>query len=463
MDDLPGSIAALQQAYRRRQLSPVEVTRALLERAQRLQPLLRAFITVTPEQALAQAHAAERRLRDGETSPLLGAPLTLKDVYDQRGVPTTAGSGLRRTAVATADAPLVRRLFRAGAISLGKTNLDELAYSGTGSNLHFGAVRNPWDLARRPGGSSAGAGAAVASGLGLVGMGSDTVGSIRVPAALCGVVGLKPTYGRVPTAGMVPLYASLDHAGPLSRTVADAAAVLQVVAGGSRADPRASSRARGDYVGALGAGIAEMRVGLVALPRTEVDGEVSAAVDAAVATLEQLGARVLPVTWPALPPVEGLSAEAAVTHRELLETNPDGLGPYVRRRLEQGMAVRAVTYLASQRTLRELRRQTGRLFRATTGEPVDVLLGPTLPRAATLLDGSDGAGGGWTRFTRPYNETGLPAITVPCGFTSRGLPIGLQVAGRPFAETDVLRVAHAYEQATDWHRRRPPLACASPA
>jgi aspartyl-tRNA(Asn)/glutamyl-tRNA(Gln) amidotransferase subunit A len=288
-------------------------------------------------------------------------------------------------------------------------------------------------------------------------MGSDTVGSIRVPAALCGVVGLKPTYGRVPTAGVFPLFPSLDHVGPLSRTVADAAAVLQVIADGSRADPAAAHRPRRDYLGTLGAGVAGMCVGLVAQHRVDVDGEILAAVDAAAGTLERLGARVVPLEWPALPPVDGLGAEAAATHRATLAASPDGFGPDVRRRLEQGLAVRAVDYIAGLRTLRELRSRTEALFRTASGERVHVLLGPTVSRTATRLDDPDGALGWMSRFTRPYNETGLPAISVPCGFTAQGLPIGLQLASRPFAEADVLRVAHAYEQATDWHRRRPTL------
>jgi aspartyl-tRNA(Asn)/glutamyl-tRNA(Gln) amidotransferase subunit A len=459
MDDVLGSIAELREAYRRRRVSPVEVTRELLERAERLQPRINAFITITAERALAQARAAERRLRrgdgDGDGPPLLGVPITLKDLYDQRGVPTTAGSGLRREAAAAADAPVVGRLFRAGAVSLGKTNTHELAWGASGINPHFGAVRNPWDPERIAGGSSGGAGAAVAAGLGLVGMGTDTAGSVRIPAALCGVVGLKPTYGLVPVAGVVPLFPTLDHAGPLTRTVADAALVLSVIAGRDRADASSVRRPKEDYTATLGAGIEGMRVGMVAQQRENVEAEVLAAVDAAAGVLERLGARVVAVAWPEVPSTRGIVAEGAAVHRAAFEANPDGFGPDARRSLEAAMEIRAVDYLAALRSVGEVRARTEELFLAADGERVDVLVGPTMASPARRLDATSSATGALVRLTGAYNVAGIPAISVPCGFTSGGLPVGLQIAGRRFDEAAVLRVACAYEQASDWHLRRP--------
>jgi aspartyl-tRNA(Asn)/glutamyl-tRNA(Gln) amidotransferase subunit A len=459
MDELLGSVAALREAYRRRRVSPLEVTRELLTRAERLQPTLNAFVTITAEPALAQARAAERRLArgDGERLPLLGVPITLKDLYDQRGVPTTAGSALRRGAVAQRDATVVRRLFRAGAVSLGKTTMHELAWGASGINPHFGPTRNPWDSERIAGGSSGGAGAAVAAGLGLLGMGSDTAGSVRVPAALCGVVGLKPTYGLVPVTGMVPLFPTLDHAGVLARTVADAAAALSVVAGWPGAAPASGRHASGDAAASLGGGVRGLRVGVMAQQREDVADAVLAAVDAAVGVLTRLGARTVAVDWPELPSTQGITAEGAALHRAAYEASPAGLGPELRRSLERAMETRAVDYLAALAAIREIRRRADELFVGADGRPVDVLVGPTAAEPARRLDATGDHGRPLIRLTRTYNVVGLPAVSLPCGFTPDGLPVGLQIATRRFDEATLLRAAHAYEQATDWHQRRPPL------
>lgn len=461
--DLPQTVQALTDAYSRRELSPVEVTEVLLRRARDSQPTINAFIAITAEQAMEQARAAERMLARGGRTPLLGIPVTLKDLFDQHGVPTTAGSSLRRDAFAEADAPVVRRMFEAGAISLGKTNLHECAYGITNDNPHFGAVHNPWDRTRIPGGSSGGAGAAVAAGIGPVAMGSDTGGSIRIPAALCGVVGLKPTYGRVPKAGVFPLSASLDHAGPLARTVADAASTLECIAGPSPDDPTSAARPVDRYTEALGRQIGGLRVGVIEQHMRDLAPEVGAAVEAAIGALSRLGAHVRRVSWPDYDDVRPAQsaiqyAEASAVHRASLEAHPEAYGDDVRQRLQEGLAVLAVDYIAAFEKQRRLKASIADLLRE-----VDVLAGPTVPIPAQpigqltlVFNGAETTvRAQLTRFTWPYNITGLPAISVPCGFTSEGLPIGLQLGTRAFEEMTLLQAAHAYEQATEWHVRRP--------
>lgn len=459
-ENLPLTISDLSLAYRRRELSPVEVTEALLERAAALQPALNAFITITADEALAQARLAEQRLLHGGPAPLLGIPITLKDLVDQNGVVTTAGHGLRRQTVATADAMIVQRLFRAGAISLGKTNTHEFAYSFTCINPHFGDVHNPWDVSRVPGGSSGGAGAAVATGIGIVGIGTDTGGSIRVPAALCGVVGLKPTYGRVPKAGVFPLSTSLDHVGPLSRTVADAAVVLSVIAGEHPSDPTSVQRPVDDYIHALREPVARLRVGVVTEHLEGLAADVAKAIDDALDVLRRLGVRVRPVEWPTLPLPNNaiVGAEGAAIHRAAFAAQPEAFGEDVQGFIRAGLAVRGVDYVDSLAALQRSRREVSTLF-----DGVDLLVGPTVAQAALTIEQSAALARAdpglllrtFGRLTRPYNLTGLPAISVPCGFSSEGLPIGLQIAGRPFDESTILRLAHSYEQATDWHLRRP--------
>lgn len=461
--DIPQTVRALTDAYGRGELSPVEVTEALLRRARASQATLNAFIAITGERAMEQARAAERLIAGGSRTPLLGIPVTLKDLFDQRGVPTTAGSPLRRGAIADADAPVVRRMFESGAVSLGKTSLHEWAYGITSDNPHVGAVRNPWDLSHIPGGSSGGAGAAVAAGIGSIGMGSDTGGSIRIPAALCGVVGLKPTYGRVPKSGVFPLSASLDHAGPLARTVADAAVALECIAGESADDRTSSARPVDRYTEALDRTIAGLRVGVVEQHMRDLDPEVGAAVEAAISVLSRLGARVERLAWPDYDDIRPAQssiqyAEASAVHRATLEAHPEAYGDDVRQRLQEGLAVLAVDYIAALETQRRLQASIAGLLR-----DVDILAGPTVPipaqpigRLTMVFNGAETTvRAQMTRFTWPYNITGLPAISVPCGFTSDGLPIGIQLGARAFDELTLLRAAHAYEQATEWHVRRP--------
>ncbi len=463
------SLAALADRLHRRELSPVEITRVYLDRIAALDGRLAAFITVTADRALAEAAAAEREIATGQyRGPLHGVPLALKDLLYTAGVRTTAGSKILSDFVPTEDATVVTRLRAAGALSLGKTNLEEFAFGATSINPHHGTCRNPWDLARIAGGSSGGSAAAVAAGLCSASIGTDSGGSIRQPSALCGLVGLKPTYGRVSRHGVVPLSWSQDHVGPIARTVRDAALLLQAIAGHDPRDPASSRAPVPDYLGALGAGVAGLRF---ALPRDfffdRTDPPVAAAVRAAARTLEGLGANVeeVPLPHAGLTVAAGatiLFAEATAYHERWLRTRPQDYGPLVRARLRVGAAILATDYLKAQRARGVLIAETERLF-----DQVDALLTPTTAIAAPRHDehtirwpdGDDeDVRGATLRFTRPFNLLGFPAISIPCGFTSDGLPIGLQIVGRPFAEATVLRVARAYEAATAWTASRPPAS-----
>lgn len=461
------SATELGQRYRRGEVSPVEVTRALLERIERVNPLLNAFITVTADLALAQARDAERRLRaQGELHPLLGVPYTLKDLYATAGVRTTAGSRVLADWVPTFDATAHARLRAAGAVLLGKTNTSEYAAGPTNANVWYGQAYNPWCTDRIPGGSSGGAGAAVAAGLCPIGLGSDTGGSIRIPAALCGVVGLKPTFGRVSAYGIVPLSWSQDHAGPLTRTVADAALVLQTIAGYDPQDPNCATVPLDDYSAALQRDAHGVRIGV---PTThffdDLDPAVERAVRDALGVLRGLGAEVREVQLPwideALDAANVISwVEAADYHRDTFAARAADLGPEVQDRVLVGTMLSGVDYVRAQRVRTWLRGRCAELF-----AQVDVLVSPTTaipapPAGAKRVNSGEHSilvRPALTRFTRLANVTGLPAITVPCGFDEAGLPIGLQIIARAFDESTVLRVAHAYERATNWSARRPPI------
>jgi len=465
-DDIPRTVRALATAYRRHELSPVDVTRSLLEQAEASQETINAFIAITGDRALTQARDAEQRLMRGDASPLLGVPITLKDLYDQAGVSTTAGMSSLRDAVVSADAASVRRLFRAGAVSLGKTNMHECAFGITSTNPHYGPVHNPWNTARIPGGSSGGAGAAVVAGLGPVGMGSDTGGSIRIPAALCGLVGLKPTYGRADKSGVFPLSDTLDHVGPLSQTVADTAYVMDVIAGPGSRDPSSAWRPVERLVRALGRLMHGVRVGVIAEQQHGVHPDVSTAMDQAIRVIERLGAVVTVVSMPELDALRPafstiIYSEAATVHRRSITETPGAYSADVRGRLQEGLAIPAVQYVEAYALLRKTRARVGAWF-----TDVDLLVGPTVPIPAPTIGTSTISVDGveaelrsqMTRFTAPYNFTGLPAISVPCGFSQDGMPLGMQLAARPWAEALLVSMAHAYEQATDWHLRYPPLA-----
>jgi len=452
----------LQEAaamVRRKAVSPVELTQACLARIERLNPALNAFITVTGEQALREARDAEAEIQKGKwRGPLHGVPVALKDLFDTAGVRTTAGSGVFKDRVPEQDAEVVRRLRAAGAVLLGKLNMHEFAYGGTSVATYFGAVHNPWKLDRIAGGSSGGSAAAVAAGLCYGALGSDTGGSVRQPAAYCGIAGLKPTYGRVSTRGAVPLSWSLDHVGPMCRTVGDVALLLQGIAGYDPQETTSVDAPVPDYTQALRTKISSLRLGV---PRRvffeQIDPEIAAAVNQAIEALRKLTAGVRDVELPPYRTLPVVAAEAWAYHAAYVAKTPELYQPSVLLRVESGKNITAEAYIAGRRELDRLRRAVREVFTA-----VDLLITPTTPISpATIAESTEAdvpPPGGVTfslRNTQPFDIFGLPAISVPCGFTSSGLPIGLQISGPHWGEPAVLALAHAYEQATEWHTRRP--------
>ena len=451
-------------------VSPVEVVRAHVDRIAALDPGLRSYITVCDETALAAARAAETTLMAGQPLvPLHGVPYALKDLYDTAGVRTTGGSRVLGDRVPARDATVAARLAGAGGILLGKLNMVEFAYGPEGLNPHYGHARNPWDrgVHRMAGGSSSGSGVAVASGLAPGALGSDTGGSIRIPASLCGITGLKPTYGRVSRAGVLPLAWSMDHVGPMTRTAADCALMLGAMAGYDPADASSSVLPVPDYRAALPGDIKGLRVGL--LRGFFLDGAapaVRAAVESAAATLARAGAVVDEVSLEQMKVVAAAStaivgAEALAYHAELLRTRAAEYDPDVARRLRLSAFISGAHYVRGQ--------QVRGLVRADVDAALarrDVLLAPSTPivapgieeRQAALGDGPADVRSALIRFTRPFNLSGHPACALPCGFTDGGLPIGMQLVGRPFDEATVLRAADAFQRLTDFHVRRPVLA-----
>jgi aspartyl-tRNA(Asn)/glutamyl-tRNA(Gln) amidotransferase subunit A len=453
------TIREVGERLRRRELSPVELTTAILDRAARLDGPLNAFITITREHALEQARLSEKALLAGHyLGPLHGIPISLKDLYQTVGIKTTGGSKILADWVPTYDATVTRRLNLAGAIMIGKNNLHEFAYGATNENPHYGPSRNPWSRDRITGGSSGGSAGAVAAGLGYASMGSDTGGSIRLPAALCGVVGVKPTYGLVSRAGVLPLSWSLDHCGPLTRTVEDAAIVLNAIVGHDPDDPASADRVTPDLTTALDGRVQGLRIGLLREFLDErVHPEVLQAVRAAAHDLERLGAHVDEVSVPETAYEAGAAGaiiigEATTIHDRWLKTRRADYGPDVLARLAQGEQLTATQYLQGQQARRVLVDRFRTLF-----ERIDVLLTPTTLILAPTIVESRGpeARGKLLGFTRLFNVLGLPAASVPCGFSTTGLPIGLQMVGRAFEESTVLRVAHAYERQAGWTSHRP--------
>ncbi len=449
-----------------RTLSAVEATRGCLDRIGRLDGRLRAFITLDAEGALARAQALDADLAAGRRrGPLHGVPLAYKDLCHIRGLPTSCGTKTAEYFTGELECTAVARLRAAGAVTLGKLNMTELALGPFGDNPHHGNVDNPWKVGHVSGGSSSGSGAAVAAGLAFGALGSDTGGSIRLPASCCGIVGIKPTYGRVSRAGAMALSWSLDHLGPMARTVRDAALMLELVAGHDPHDATSSPRPVGALVAALERSPAGLRV---ALPENYyfdgVDPEVRAAVETAARVLASLGARVQTVRLPdpaTLNDVANILArsESAAIHTRVLRERPHELGAAVRSRLEVGLHIAAHDYLQAGR----LRARLTREFVAEVFAEVDVVLAPGIPEPAPVLEAVTAGSadeivrrmGRFSRLTRPFNVLGLPVVSLPCGVSAAGLPLGLQIVGRPFDEATILRLAHAYEQATDWHLRRP--------
>jgi aspartyl-tRNA(Asn)/glutamyl-tRNA(Gln) amidotransferase subunit A len=457
------TITELAPRLRRKEVSPLELTQACLDRIEKLNPTLNAFITVSSESALAEARAAEIEISGGEwRGPLHGIPIALKDLIDTAGIRTTAASALYQNRVPGEDAEVVERLRRAGAIILGKNNLHEFAYGGSSLVSFFGDVPNPWNAAHIAGGSSGGSAAAVAAGLCYAAIGTDTAGSVREPAALCGCVGLKPTYGRVSARGVIPLSWSLDHVGPLAATVADAAVVLQAIAGYDVPDVCSANVPISDYVSGLrgGALLEEMKTLRVGIPRAHfydgLDDEVRAAVEQALAVIGTLVAetREIRIEIPTDRVVQ--NAEAYAVHAENASRTPELYSPETLRRIRNGEDISAAEYIQRRRELDQARRRAQEIFAA-----VDLLVTPTTPVPAPAIadlkkdpDALRPAELILLRDTRPFNVWGLPAISVPCGFTKSGLAIGLQIAGPHWREDLVLRLAHAYEQATECPKRR---------
>jgi len=455
------SISELAPRLRSGEISPLEITRDCLGRIAERNPALNAFITGMAESALAEARTAEAEILRGEwRGPLHGVPVAVKDLIDVAGVRTTAGSALYKDHVAAEDAEVVRRLRQAGAVIVGKNNLHEFAYGGSSLVSYFGDVHNPSDLGHIAGGSSGGSAAAVVAGMACATIGTDTAGSIREPAALCGCVGLKPTYGRVSSRGVIPLSWSLDHVGPLTATVEDTAVVLQAIAGYDAADIGSVDVPVADYVSALREGAKRLRVGVVrGYFFDDLDGEVAAAMEHALREIQGLGAELREVRLGSdeVPTNRMLqAAEAYAFHAENVGKNAELYQAETVRRIRTGEKVSAAEYMQRRRELEEARRKIGAVF-----ADVDVLVMPTTPAAAPAIaelkanpDALRPAELRLLRNTRPFNVWGLPAISVPCGFTASGLPVGMQIAGAHWREDLVLRVAWAYERAAGWHERR---------
>jgi len=461
------SAGQLSKLIQSREVSPVEVIDAHLHRIEGTETVLNSFITLLPEQAREAAQRAEHQIQLGHyRGPLHGIPVGLKDLFNTAGVRTTSGSRIFDNFIPGEDCTVATRFQQAGAILLGKLNMHQFAYGPTGENLDYGHMHNPWNPEMVSGGSSGGSGSAASAGQCTITMGSDTGGSVRIPAALCGIVGLKPTYGLVSRHGLTPLSWSLDHPGPLVRTVEDAAITLNAIAGYDPKDIASCRSEIPDYTAALTRDVKGLRIGV---PKeyleAPLDTEVAQAVQDALSTLADLGAIISQISFPSFEQSQAISgtilmAEAAAYHRDLLAKDGDKLNPPVRLRLEGGLFISAADYLRAQQGRMLFNRETKRLL-----EQVDLLAGPTEPVTAPKIlapqvqagDQTIGTTAALTQYTRPYNITGSPAISIPCGFSTSGMPIALQLAGRSFDEPTVLRAAHAYEQATQWHKRRPPI------
>jgi aspartyl-tRNA(Asn)/glutamyl-tRNA(Gln) amidotransferase subunit A len=455
------TILQLADLLRKRLASPVELTNRCLERIAQRNPTLNAFITVTAESAMAQARQAETEIFRGHwRGPLHGIPIGLKDIIDTRGVKTTAASQLFKDRIPSLDAEVVKRLKAAGAVILGKQNLHEFAYGGSSIVSYYGEVHNPWNPAHIAGGSSGGSAAAVGSGMGYAAIGTDTAGSVREPASQCGVVGLKPTYGRVSLRGIIPLSLSLDHVGPITRTVGDAAAVLQAIAGYDSQDKTSVDTPVPDYLAELKASKALC----IGVPRSffyeDLDPEVGSAVEQALESLAELFGEVREVNLEVPTDRSLQAAESYAYHAGFVSRSPELYQPETLRRIRAGENLGADLLEQARKDLEKARRNITSIF-----DEVDVLVTPATPipapnleelkqnlellRPRELL---------LLRNTRPFNVWGLPAISLPCGFTASGLPIGLQIAARPWNEVAVLQAAQAYERATN-RKSIFPLSC----
>ncbi len=451
------NICELSRKIRDREISPVELTHHCLTLIEKLNPILNAYITVTAESALDRARQAEREIYRGlYLGPLHGIPIGLKDIIDTAGVRTTAASALFKDRVPAEDAEVVRRLRLGGAILLGKQNMHEFAYGGSSIISNYGPVHNPWNTSRIAGGSSGGSAAAVASALCFAAVGTDTAGSVRLPAAYCGAVGLKPTYARISTQGIIPLAPSFDHVGAIANSVYDAALVLQVISGRESADPCNEP----SFISAFDKLPQNLRVGV---PRAfffdDLHPDIAAAMETAIQVFTSFHAQIREVNLDVPTDRTLATAEAYAYHKDFVARSPELYQPATLERIKAGENISADDVLRAAHELEASRRAIGKIF-----DEVDVLLTPTVPipppsitdlqehpeslRAQELI---------MLRNTRPFNVWGIPAISVPCGFTKDGLPIGLQLAAAPGHGITLLQAAQAYEQATKWHEKMPTL------
>ena len=461
------TISEVAQLVESGQLTPVELTKAHLDRIEATDTSLNSFITLLADRALEQASVAEEEITGGAyRGPLHGIPIGLKDLYYTRDIRTTVGSRILRDFVPDYDAAVVERFDGAGAVLLGKLQMHEFALGATSVNPHDGPAHNPWDVSRITGGSSGGSGSAVASGQCMAALGSDTGGSIRIPAGLCGIVGMKPTFGSISRYGVHPLSWSLDTVGPMTRSAQDAAIVMNALVGHDSRDPSSAGVSEQDFTLGIADGIAGLKIGI---PEDffydVIDSEVSAAICQAAGVLAELGAVVESCSIPALNHCLGISSailvtEGAETLFPHIRDCPDDIGSDVRARLYLGAMTPAVDYIKAQRARAAYNEQL-----AEAMETYDLLLAPSAAIGAPRIDQEFVEVGGrqenalslMSRLTRAFNLTGQPTVSVPCGFTSDGMPIGMQLAGRMWEDAVVLRAAHTYESATEWHTRRPPI------
>lgn len=457
------TIKEASELIRRRELSPVELTRACLDRIEATDDRLHSFYTLLPDQALEQARTAEAEIiAGGYKGPLHGIPIALKDLYDTAGVRTTSGSRVDTDRVPTEDCTAYARLKAAGTVLLGKLAMHEFALGGPDWTTGFEPARNPWNLDHITGGSSSGSGSAVASGQAMGALGSCTGGSIRGPASLCGIVGLKATYGRVSRAGVVTLSWSQDHCGPMTWTVEDTAYMLQALAGHDPKDPTSSTAPVPDYSRSLREDVKGLTIGVPRhfffAPNPSVNPEVVATVEKGLTVLQELGANLEEVTIPSIDHVRAsniviMLSEAFAFHEKNLKTRPQEFGELVRARFRIGGLFSSSDYVQAQRVRQVIKRDFAEVLRK-----VDLLVTPTMTQPAAAFEGYDTTSTvRGPSFTAPFNVTGLPAISVPCGFTAGGLPVGMQIAGKPFDEPTVIQAAYTYQQHARWYERRPEI------
>ena len=463
------SIDKLAALIRNGDVSPVEVTQAAFQRIADTEPKLNAFLELFEEGAMSEARRAGDEIASGAyRGPLHGIPIGLKDLVDVAGSPTTGGSPLFQENVARTDATITRRFRNAGAVIIGKTNLVMHAMGAAGLNPYTGHPRNPWNLERCTGGSSSGSGAAVAAGCVAGAIGTDTGGSIRMPAALCGIAGLKPTYGRVSRAGVMDLSWSCDHAGPMARRVSDCAHIMNAIAGYDPRDPASADEPAEDYTLGLSRGAQGLRIGVPKdyFSGEHVDREIESAVRDAVELMAGNGAEVVELPMPFAAHGRNINMgivmpESVAVHRENISQHPETYTNEIRARIQSAMTIAAVDYIQAQRARRWFIEKMDHAMR-----DVDVIFTPTVPQQTPTIEEQDKSsmgddappqGGTLPIFTGVFNTTGQPSLSVPCGFTQDGMPIGLMITGRHFAEAAVLRAGHAYETLAGWHDRRPPL------